>query len=463
MLKKYLKTAIILLGVGLIFAGIIFNPTFVGIYIKKKDIITEAFVGKIVFFQFILYSIGISTIIFALCLYFKRLGKYCLLPLILVYLILVQNLFISKIYPRNIFTNTNELSKMWNALLGKEIFLSDFKPESSLIVERKNVLKAKFPVIDIHFHFASMKDMKRDELVQAMNSLGIEKIINLDGWEHEYEKYKREFVDVYPDRFIMFAVVNWFANRDETFLKDQINYLEKTVANGAKGLKIPKSFGLKAKDKFGKLLEIDDLKWEPIWQKVEEMKIPVLMHTADPTPFFDEVNRFNERFDELGMFPEWNYYGAEYPKKEKFLEQRENLLKRHPNIVFIGAHIGMNADNLKYAAGLLDKYSNYYVDIAAVLNDLGRQPFTARKFFIKYQDRILFGTDGGYYLGTKEWPAQKYYSTYFEFLETSNEYFPYPIWDVQKQGRWNIYGLSLPDEVLEKVYYKNAKKLLSLK
>jgi predicted TIM-barrel fold metal-dependent hydrolase len=162
------------------------------------------------------------------------------------------------------------------------------------------------------------------------------------------------------------------------------------------------------------------------------------------------------------MYPEWSFYGPQYPTRETLFKQRENLIKRHPGTVFIGAHIGCNEDDLQYASYMLDTYPNYYVDMAARINELGRQPYSARKFFLKYQDRILFGTDGGYQTGSKELPAELLYRTYFEFLETHSEYFNYPLWDIQKQGRWRIYGIHLPDEVLEKIYYKNAERLLRI-
>ncbi len=231
---------------------------------------------------------------------------------------------------------------------------------------------------------------------------------------------------------------------------------------GAEGIKVGKDFGLGIRDnKSKRFVSIDDLRCDPIWAKAGELGIPVLMHTADPAAFFQPTNRFNERFEELNLFPEWSFYGPEFPKKEMLLQERENLLRKHPETIFVGAHMGSSPENLGYLSHLLDKYPNFYVDISSRLNELGRQPFTARKFFIDYQDRILFGTDGGYYLGTKEWPAEKYYRIHFEFLETNNEYFDYPIWDVQKQGRWQIYGLNLPDEVLEKIYNKNARKVLT--
>ena len=236
------------------------------------------------------------------------------------------------------------------------------------------------------------------------------------------------------------------------------------VTMGAQGLKVIKNLGLEIRDPSGNLVPIDAPRFDPIWDRAGELKIPVLMHLTDPTPFFYPVDRYNERYEELREFPSWSYFGPEFPKKETLLLQREHLLEKHPKTIFIFPHMADNPENLSYIGYLLDKYSNLYVDFSSRLPELGRQPYTARKFFIKYQDRILFGSDGGYGLDPKgSWPAERYFRTYFEFLETSNEYFEYPLFGIQKQGGWRIYGIDLPDSVLEKIYYKNAEKILYLK
>jgi predicted TIM-barrel fold metal-dependent hydrolase len=238
--------------------------------------------------------------------------------------------------------------------------------------------------------------------------------------------------------------------------------LEENVKKGARGLKVWKQVGLKYKDDFGKIIPVDDPHYDPVWAKAGELRVPVLWHIGDPSPFFQPVDRFNERYEELKRYPEWSFYGPRFPTWSTLLKQRENVLKKHPETIFIGAHMGHNMDDLSYLAYLLDTYPNYYVDIGACLLELGRQPYSARKFFIKYQDRILFGSDGGA-MFDQEWTIDKLYSTYFEFLETENEYVDYPIWGQINRARWKIYGINLPDEVLENVYYKNAEKILSLR
>ena len=222
---------------------------------------------------------------------------------------------------------------------------------------------------------------------------------------------------------------------------------------GCRGLKISKSLGLSDKDSTGKLITVDDPRIDPIWAKCGELGIPVEIHVTDPKAFFTPVDRFNERYDELGMNPEWSFYGDQYPEKEEILAARNRVIARHPDTIFIGAHFGNLPEELETVAGWLDSWPNFYVDIDARISELGRQPYSARRFFIKYQDRILFGTDT---------PCRAdAYRLYFRFLETDDEYID-PTSAHKLQGRWMIYGLYLPDEVLEKIYNKNALKILAM-
>jgi predicted TIM-barrel fold metal-dependent hydrolase len=462
MSRKHFNILLLAAGIGLVAIGYVLSPAFVGTRVLGRSALESSFVLKMAALQLAAVTAGAAALFIGVVRISRKLAQVLLVPLAVGYFFLGHAVFLNVLYPKNVFLKPAALKKSWDALTGRELFLSDFQPKSTLKVENRQVLKAKFPVIDAHFHFASLKHMTVDELVQAMDACGIEKIVNLDGWPEIYDKFKSEFVDRYPNRFIMFAQMQLWRVDRANFIKDQIDYLERMAARGARGIKEVKSFGLGYRGNSQHLIPIDDPRLAPVWEKLGELKLPVLMHTADPAPFFAPVDRFNERFEELAMYPEWSFYGPRYPTRETLFKQRENLIRRHPGTTFIGAHMGCNEDDLKYVGYMLDTYPNYYVDISARLNELGRQPFTAREFFLKYQDRILFATDGGYQTGTREWPAQKLYSTYFEFLETHNENFDYPLWDVQKQGRWRIHGLHLPDEVLEKIYYKNAEKLLRL-
>lgn len=442
--------------------GIVFNPSFVAKYVKQVETLHPSAVSKVLSYQLYIITLGFLVIFVSALIYSRRYVKILSFPLLITYLLLVYGFYINKRYPENIILKPSELVKTWHVLLGKELVVNDYQPKSALVTKNREIKRAKYPVIDIHFHLGSLTNLSVNQLVKAMDACGITKVVNLDGGAR-LEEFIKDFRNEYPDRFIMFAQLNLSQLDDPNFAGNQTALLiEKVVNFGAQGLKVPKDLGLGIKDRSGRLIPVDDPRLDPIWSKAGELGIPVLIHTADPTPFFQPVNRFNERYEELSKFPEWSYYSPYFPSKETLLAERENLLRKHPKTIFIGAHMGMSPANLSYVGYLLNNYPNYYVDISSVLSDLGRQPYTAREFFIRYQDRILFGTDGGYALGTNGWSAERFFRKYFEFLETDNEYFGYPLWDITKQGKWRIYGINLPDEVLKKVYYNNAAKVLGL-
>jgi predicted TIM-barrel fold metal-dependent hydrolase len=293
-----------------------------------------------------------------------------------------------------------------------------------------------------------------------MDSVGIKTIIGLGGLKFDtlVTKYSKE----YPGRFAIFSNVLLGSGRifSNEFLASLPFKLEEYVKMGLSGIgEFPKDLGIRLYDTSGKLIPIDDPRLDPLYTKAGELGFPILWHTADPTPFFERVDGFNERFSELGKYPDWSYFGTNFPSKETLIKQKENVLKKHPETIVIGGHFDWMTDDLDYLGHLLDTYPNYYIEFGSILSELGRQPFTTRKFFIKYQDRILFGTDGGA-LFTKGWTVEKLYQAYFEFLETENEYIDYPLKGAINQGNWKIYGINLPDEVLEKIYYKNAEKIL---
>ncbi|HFQ93162.1 MAG TPA: amidohydrolase, partial [Anaerolineae bacterium] len=223
---------------------------------------------------------------------------------------------------------------------------------------------------------------------------------------------------------------------------------------GADGLKIWKPFGLSVRDEHGRLVPVDDERLTPLWETAAELRKPVMIHVADPVAFFDPLTPQNERWEELHAHPDWQFPSPPYPAFRDIMAQLENLVTRHPGATFIGAHVGCYAENLGWVSRLLDKCPNFYVDISARLGELGRQPYTARRFCLKYADRILFGTDAG--------PSLPAYHIAYRFLETDDEYFNYDLSDPPTQGRWRIYGLFLPDEALEKIYSLNARRLLGI-
>lgn len=221
---------------------------------------------------------------------------------------------------------------------------------------------------------------------------------------------------------------------------------------GASGLKIFKQFGLTYKNPDGSLIEIDDPRWEPIWEACGELGMPVIIHTADPAAFFLPVDATNERYEELSRHPDWSFYGDQFPSRLELLAARNRVIARHPDTIFIGAHMANNPEDLAAVDEWLGLYPNLYVEFASRISELGRQPYTARKFFLKHSDRILYGTDG-------PWPAERI-GLYWRFLETYDEYFPYSEKGFPPQGLWQIYGIGLPDEVLRAVYYENALRIL---
>jgi uncharacterized protein len=467
---KYKKNSFFLLflflGITLIIFGFVFSPEVVAKYVKKVASLPSYTAAKITFYQ--IYSIGVGCLIVLLSLYFlnKYITLYLLFPVIIFFLFSIHSVYINRVYPNNIFLKTSELVKPWRVLLGKDLVLSDYQPKSGLSVNNENITKAKYPVIDIHFHIDSMEKTNREDLIKAMDACGVNAVVHLLGAPRHIETFKKDLVDKYPGRFILFSTFDLHeisdSNKNESdFPKREIAKLENAIKMGARGVKVYKSFGLKVKDKSGRLMAIDDPRYDPIWDKTGELGIPVMIHIADPAAFWLPADRFNERYEELRESPMASYYGPQFPKRENLLLQVEHLIKKHPKTNFIMAHLGMSADNLAYLSKMMDTYPNYYVDTASTLSEIGRQPYTARKFFIKYQDRILFGSDGGYGLDPKGlWSAERFYRTYFEFFETSNEYFEYPIYGTYNQGNWRIYGIDLPNEVLEKLYHKNAEKLL---
>jgi len=279
--------------------------------------------------------------------------------------------------------------------------------------------------------------------------------VSLDGLSRGdfYKEHLRQCQAVSKERFIVFFSPDFSRIDEPDFGNKEAARLEEAVKLGCRGLKIFKTLGLINRDKSGKLIPVDDPRIDPIWAKCGELRIPVMIHVTDPVAFFTPLDKYNERYDELQAHPDWLFYGPQYPSKNEILTQRNRVIARHPKTIFVGAHVANLPEDLGAVAQWLDTYPNLYVDIDARISELGRQPYTARKFFIKYQDRITFGTD--------TMPSAVAYRIYYRFLETDDEYFN-PSGGHHLQGRWNIYGIFLPNEVLEKVYYKNAEKLLGM-
>lgn len=340
-------------------------------------------------------------------------------------------------------------------LLGQEgdLRLLDWQPRSQLVVKETKILRPKFPVVDIHNHLGNLD--RTQEFLDEMDKAGVWMCVSLDGRSKDdfYKKHLEESKKIAGDRILVFFAPDFSRIDEPDFGRKEAARLEQAVRMGVRGVKIFKSLGLTIKDKSGKVVPVDDPRIDPIWAKCGELGIPVMIHVSDPKAFHaGPVDKYNERYEELVRHPSWSFYGDAYPSKEEILNQRNRVIARHPNTIFIGAHMGNLPEELGRVALWLDQYPNFYVDIDARISELGRQPYTARRFMIKYQDRVLFGMDNA--------PNAENYRGYFRFLETDDEYFDSV--PAGRQGRWMIYGLYLPDEVLEKIYNKNALKIFGM-
>ena len=338
----------------------------------------------------------------------------------------------------------------------RQLKLRDWQPRSMLKTKVTKVDQPKFTAIDAHNHLGGgAKRLTSDRVkryLTEMDAAGVGTVVNLDGgWGQRLQETLDALDNAYPGRFLTFALINFEGIDDDDWGEREAKRLEESFKMGAKGLKLHKSLGLGIHYKDGRLMPVDDPKLDPIWEMCAKYNRPVMIHSADPAAFFTPLDRFNERWHELNEHLDWLFYGDEYPSRDEILAQRNRMIAKHPNTTYLCAHMGNNPEDLETVGRWLDLYPNMYVDIDARISELGRQPYTARKFFLKYPDRILFGTDTT--------PKREAYRINYRFLETDDEYF-----DCREshhlQGFWNIYGIFLPDEVLEKVYRDNAKKIL---
>jgi predicted TIM-barrel fold metal-dependent hydrolase len=343
------------------------------------------------------------------------------------------------------------------------MLLADFRPKSQLVTKTTLVEKPRVPVIDAHNHlgepFGGGWDKKPlPELLDLLNEAGVVTYVDLDGgWgEDILNTHLDLFKAKAPERFQIFGGVDWlqWERIGAGFPAWAAGRLRAQKERGAQGLKVWKDFGLHARDHNGELVKVDDARLLPLWETAGELGLPVMIHVADPVAFFDPIDETNERWEELRAHPDWAFTSPPFPSFMSSMDGLANLVARHPKTTFIGAHVGCYAENLGWVGALLDLCPNFYVDISARIGELGRQPYTARRFFIQYADRILFGSDIG--------PDKEAYRIYYRFLETADEYFNYNTGDIPLQGNWHVHGLYLPDEILKKVYSENAKRVFGM-
>jgi len=359
--------------------------------------------------------------------------------------------------------------------------LADYEPTSMLQVKETPVARARFPVIDVHTHISIPAHLENgvaiaperqylagpEELLSVMDRKNIRSMVNLTGgFDHGLTESVKRYDRAHPDRFYTLTEPSYPLFLKPDYPKLQADAIEQAHKNGARGLKIMKTLGLYLRSNItsGTLVQIDDPRFDSMWDACGQLNMPVAIHVSDPVAFFMPTDRFNERYEELSNHPDWSFHGGDFPSNAELLQARNRVIARHPKTRFIVLHVGNFAENLGNVAENLDRFSNMTVDIAARVGELGRQPRTARAFFDKYQDRVLFGTDATPH--GDDVPQQnftdKLYEIYYRFLETDDEYFDYAPASVPPQGRWRIYGINLPESILRKVYNQNAARELHL-
>ena len=325
----------------------------------------------------------------------------------------------------------------------------DYRPRNTLVRTETLVPKAKYPVVDIHSHTGPTPETI-DRLVSEMDAMGLQVLVNLSGGSDPAAvKQKVDFIrsSKYPNRFAVFANVDWDGAGAPGWAEKAVANLEQAVKNGAIGLKIAKNLGISAKKHDGSRLKVDDPVLKPVWDACARLNIPVIIHTAEPPEFFSPLDYKNERWLELALFPDRRNFQEGKATFEELQGERDRMFEANPKTRYIGAHFAYYGHNLPGAAKLLDRLPNVVLEVAAVLYDFGRQPRAARDFFIKYQDRVLFGKDS---YAASEFPY------YWRVFETKDEYFDYYR---DYHAFWKLYGMDLPDEVLKKVYYQNALRV----
>lgn len=368
------------------------------------------------------------------------------------------------------FTVTGQTTTVGQSVLSDEppeLTIGQFTPHPQAVLHTTNLTHARFPVVDVHSHFGLRLKHDRQQLagfVELMDRNQIAVCVSLDGLLGDQLVQHTEYLWAqHRERFVIFVHLDWQGRggkddpaswdcNQSDFARRTVIQLEAAHQRGISGLKVFKSLGLQYRQADGKLIAVDDPRFDPIWSACGRLGLPVLIHTADPSAFFEPLTPSNERYEELSRHPDWHFPPDRFPSRAELHAARERLFERHRQTTFIAAHFGNDAEDLSETARILESHPNVVVDFASRISELGRQPYSAREFFLKYADRILFATDG-------PWPEQRYHY-YWRFLETRDEYFPYSEKEIPPQGLWRIYGIYLPDQVLEQIYHQNAARII---
>jgi uncharacterized protein len=331
-----------------------------------------------------------------------------------------------------------------------DLGIREYKPRSTLVVPQHPVPRAKYPVVDVHSHHWQLTPDSYAQVVREMDGLNLRVLVNLSGGSGETLKRMLSLIasSRAPERMVVFANLD-FRDLDEPgYGARAAARLDADIKAGARGLKIFKNFGLTVKRANGQRVPLDDPELDPVWDACARLHVPVLIHTGEPAPFFDPVDSHNERWLELQVHPERRRPQPENPAFETLIGERDRMFAKHAQTTFIAAHMGFHANDLGRLGKVLDRLPNVYVETGAILAELGRQPRSARAFFVRYQDRVLFGKDS--------WaPAE--YPYFWRTFETADEYFDYYR---DYHAFWKLYGIDLPDVVLRKLYYANALRIV---
>jgi predicted TIM-barrel fold metal-dependent hydrolase len=343
----------------------------------------------------------------------------------------------------------------------RDLPLREYRPRSRLVVPEHPVTVPRFPVVDAHNHLGRWLTPDGDwaapdvgALLSTMDSRGVRSVVNLDGrWGAELEANLDRYDRAHPGRFATFCHVDWSELAVPGFGPRLAASLRASVRAGAAGLKVWKDLGLHRRDHTGALVLPDDPRLAPLWEAAGELAVPVYVHTADPVAFFDPLDATNERLEQLLEHPDWVFSGPEFPPFARLMEALEGLVAAHPGTIFVAVHAGCWPENLGWVDRMLAAYPHLWIDIAARLAELGRQPRATRALVLKHAGRVLFGTD--------EFPPDPdVYALHYRFLETADEHFPHSEDDIPLMGRWAVSGIHLPDPVLRAVYAGNATRLL---
>jgi predicted TIM-barrel fold metal-dependent hydrolase len=354
--------------------------------------------------------------------------------------------------------------------------VEQFQPRSMLHVQETHVPRAAYPVIDFHTHITHAGGLQgpgeirfaasAEECLAVMDRKNIRTMVDLTGgYGGNLQLAIDKLQSAHPGRFVVFTEPAWSKAADSDYSRVQADLIEEAHRRGAKGLKVLKTLGLYLRENVstGKLVRLDDRRFDAMWDAAGSLNMPVAIHSSDPEAFFLPIDRFNERWEELHAHPDWSFHGKDFPTNREIQEARRSVMRRHPQTQFVCLHVA-DSEDLAYVSECLDSHPNMHVEIAARIGELGRQPRAAYQFINKYQDRVMFGTDA--IPGGNDTPQQVFgdrlYEIYYRFLETNDEYFNYAPAAVPPQGRWRISGLGLSQPVLRKIYSGNAARLLQL-